>query len=114
MLPAKFRLKSKKEFNELFKRGETLANEYLIMKYSLETKPEIKVGFSVGLKFSKKATERNKAKRWLREAVREELAVIKPGSKLIFIINPKVKPSELSYSILKTEIQDLLRKGELL
>jgi ribonuclease P protein component len=114
MLPAKFRLKSKKEFDELFKKGKTLASERLIMKYSLETKLDIQVGFSAGLKFSKKATDRNKAKRWLREAVRAELSAIKPGAKIIFIINPRVKLSELSYSILKAEIQDLLRKGELL
>jgi ribonuclease P protein component len=114
MLPAKFRLKSRKEFNELFKKGKILASESLIMKYFLRAGPEIKIGFSAGLKFSKKATIRNKAKRWLREVARAELGNIKPGSKIIFIINPKVKPGELSYPTLKTEMQRLLRKGKLL
>ena len=114
MLPAKFRLKNKKEFSEVFRKGKSFASRNLVMKHESAGSDAVKVGFSVGLKFSKKAVKRNKVKRWLREAARTNLLGIKPGSKIIFILNPKVDFSTLNLALLRKEMKDLLQKSKLL
>lgn len=114
MLPSEYRLKKNREFSEIFKRGKSYSCRHLIMKYLEEDGSEIKIGFSVGLKFSKKASERNKAKRWLREAARANMKQIKPGSKIVFVLSPKADFSDLSLHLAKSEMQELLRKGKLI
>lgn len=114
MLPTRFRLKDKKEFNEVFRRGKTTSNEVLTMKHKKISREELKVGFSVGLKFSKKSSERNKIKRWMREAVRPVISRIKPGQRIIFLVNSKFPYKQMSYSLIQEKIGDLLRKAKLL
>ena len=114
MLPTQFRLKNKKEFSEVFQRGKTLSNEALIMKYTEIGSGELKVGFSAGLKFSKKSAERNKAKRWMREATRPLLGKIKKGHQIIFLINSKFPYEQMSYSLLEEKTEDLLMRAKLL
>lgn len=114
MLPVKFRLKNKKEFNTLFCGGKSSASENLSMKHQSNVGEGLKIGFSVGLRFSKKAAERNKVKRWLREAARKYVRAIKPGSRIIFIMNPRAGKSVLNYLSIQAEMLDLLRKEKLL
>jgi len=114
MLPAKFRLKDKKEFSETFKKGKSFSSRHLMMRLTRVSSAEIKVGFSVGLKFSKKAAERNKVKRWLREAVRESLGKFRPGAKIVFVLNSRSEFRELSLDILRQEVRDLLQISKLI
>jgi ribonuclease P protein component len=114
MLPAEFRLKDKKEFSETFRKGKSLFGSHLLLRHKNAGDAVAKIGFSVGLKFSKKAVERNKVKRWLREAVRENLDKIKPGAKIVFILNPKTEVQELSLDILRQEVQNLLKESKLI
>ncbi|MDI6778039.1 MAG: ribonuclease P protein component [Patescibacteria group bacterium] len=114
MLSIKYRLKSKKEFNEVFRRGKTISNDVLLAKYQRDNFGNLKIGFSVGVKFSKKASERNRAKRWLREAVRSMIEKIAPGHKIIFLINSKFSYEQMSCSLVKDKIEDLLGKAKLL
>ena len=58
-------------------------------------------GFGVGLKFSKKATRRNKVKRWMREAVRKKIEKITPGHRVIFLANPKYPEEKLNLEIIQ-------------
>lgn len=71
-LPKILKLKSKKEIEVLFKRGKTLKSYPLMLVYlqgSLEV--PFKVGFSVSKKHFKKAVDRNRIKRLLRENFRK-------------------------------------------
>jgi len=113
MLPAKFRLKDKREFGEAFKKGKFFSSRNLLIKFFRVDSSEIKVGFSVGLKFSKKAVERNQVRRWLREAARENLGNIRPGVKIVFVLNPKAQLRELDIALLQEEVRDLLKKSKL-
>jgi ribonuclease P protein component len=113
MLPAQFRLKNKKDFNEVFRRGKTVSNEVLIMKYEKAEDSEIKIGFSAGLKLSKKSSERNKAKRWMRQAARTLSGKIKKGHQIIFLINSKFPYEQISHSLVREKMQDLLIRAKL-
>lgn len=115
MLPAKYRLKGRKEFDELFRRGKTFSNDVLMIKVGQGEKEELsQFGFGASLKFSKKAAERNKAKRWMREAVRARLEQIQTGHKVVFFINPKFPKKELNFQLIAEKAENLLRKAKIL
>ncbi len=113
MLSAKHRLKSKKEFNDIFHRGKMVSNDVLLMKYKDSETKELKIGFSAGVKFSKKSSRRNKVKRWMREATREMIGDIQLGWQIVFLINSKFPYEQMSYALIQTKIRDLLGKAKL-
>ncbi len=84
------------------------------MKYDEAGAGELKIGFSVGLKYSKKSSERNRVKRWMREAVRPLLGKIKRGYQIIFLVNSKFPYKQMSYSLIKEKLEDLLTRAKLL
>lgn len=73
-----------------------------------------KFGFAASLKFSKKAAERNKVKRWMREAVRAKLENIQLGKEAVFLINPKAPKSELNLKVIQENIENLLKQAKIL
>ena len=87
----------------------------LIMKVSkrFEHGPT-KIGFAVGLKFSKKASQRNLIKRRLREAVRIQLKRIKSGNRIIFITKFPRAENKLNSGRLQESVKNLLIKANLL
>lgn len=114
MLPAKYRLSDKKLFNFVFRNGKTVSSEALILKFLPDFEGRTKIGFSVGLKFSKKAFRRNKVKRWMRESAREAIDKIKPGSHILFIINSRYPYEKLGYDLIRAETDKLLKKAKIL
>jgi ribonuclease P protein component len=70
----KERLKSRKQLDALFKSGKTLTVFPVKMFYALVEGQDnpVKAGVGVSKKFFKKAVERNRIKRLLREAYRTE------------------------------------------
>jgi ribonuclease P protein component len=115
MLPANHRLKGKKMFNDLFRAGKTFSNDALIMKVSGgDADQPTKFGFGASLKFSKKAVERNLAKRWMREAVRARLKEIQPGWQVAFLINSKLPKEKLNLNLIQEKTENLLKKANIL
>lgn len=115
MLPISHRLKGKKVFNDIFRLGKTFSNDALLMKVvSGEKGQPTKFGFAASLKFSKKAVERNKAKRWMREAVRARVKDVGPGKEVVFLINPKFPKSKLNSQLIQEKIENLLKKAKIL
>jgi ribonuclease P protein component len=115
MLPAKYRLKGKKIFDDLFRTGKSFSNEALMMKVGAgDTGEPSKFGFGASLKYSKKAVERNCAKRWMREAVRARIADIQPGFHILFFISPKFPKGDLSLSLIQKKAENLLKKAKIL
>jgi len=88
MLTQKNRLKKKKDFERVFKKGKGLKEDFLILKMSKNNLSQSRFGFIVGTKISKKAVLRNKLKRRLRELVRGKIEKIKKGFDIIFIAQP--------------------------
>lgn len=73
-----------------------------------------KFAFGASLKYSKKAVERNRAKRWMREAVREKIAEIQPGWNVIFFISPKIDKKKLNLEFIREKTENLLKKAKIL
>lgn len=69
-------------------------------------------GFVVSARVSKKATQRNRIKRLLREAVRENLEKIRSGFSVVFLVKPQSIDKERAE--LKSEVFKLLQKADLI
>lgn len=69
-------------------------------------------GFVVSTKVSKKAVERNRIKRRLRDIIRKNIDNIKAGFDIVVIASPL--SNKAKYQIIKDDLIDLLKKLKLL
>lgn len=107
MLPKKNRLKKDKDFKNIYLKGRVFQNNFFIIRI-LENYQDInRFGFVVSGNVSKKAVERNKLKRRLREIVRKNLNYFRKGYD--FVIIAKKDSCNKSYKILKENLLSLLK-----
>ena len=78
MLPKINWLTKKKDFELVFKKGESIKNDFLIFKILKNHLKENRFGFVVSKKVSNKASKRNRIKRRLRGAVLNRLKEVNP------------------------------------
>lgn len=72
MLPKKNRLTKKNEFDNVFKKGISVFNTILGIKITKNNLTESRFGIIVSNKISKKANERNKIKRRIKDCLKKE------------------------------------------
>lgn len=88
-LSKKNRLKKKKDFERVFKEGETAKGSFLFARYFNNEQGFPRVAFVVSLKVSKKAVVRNRIRRILSEAAGAELKNIRPAD-IVIIADKKI------------------------
>ena len=108
--PKKFRLRLKNEFQVLYTRGKRTRGKImtLIVHYPPENQ-EFKAGFTVRKKFYKRAVDRNKIKRRLREIVR--LNRSKLSQNIWFVVHAERGILDVSWQTLADEYNELCRKA---
>lgn len=84
MLPQNNRLKARRDFRRIYQKGRALPMPAFVLYYRRNNLTEFRVGFSVSKKIGN-AVIRNRVKRRLRAACREQSALFKPGYDYIFI-----------------------------
>lgn len=112
MLPKNNRLKNKKEFKEVFKKGKGFEKDFLFLKIKKINSDKSKFGFIVSRKINKKAVARNKIKRRLREVVKGQISKIKPGINVVMVVKKDIKEKE--FSEIKKTVTRLLKEAEIL
>ena len=112
MLPPKNRLKKKKDFEKVLKEGKGFTEDFLFLKIIKNNFEISRVGFIVGKKISKKASQRNKIKRRLREIIRLCLGKIQPGFDLVFLAKPGIEKRD--FWELEEMMHKILKKGKIL
>lgn len=112
MLSQKNRLKKKKDFERIAQKGKFFKENFLILKKVKNNLQWMRIGFVVSQKISKKAVERNKIKRKLRETVRANLDKIIPGYDIVFFTKKGIEKEE--FSEIKNSVEKLLRQAKLL
>ena len=106
MLSIKNRLRKKKEFSFIYKKGETYHTKYLTL-YCYKTKYNFcKVGFSVSKKIGDSVT-RHKVKRRLSEIVRLSIKNF-PINNYIFVSKNGIE--SLDYNALKEQVEQVISK----
>lgn len=109
MLPKENRLTKKTDFTQVSKRGEVIQSKNFGLAYFRANNNKApKFGFIVSNKISKKAVDRNKVKRVLRQVVRELVGDVKNG--LLFVLLVKKSILGASQDELKRELEGKLRQ----
>lgn len=107
MLPFKNRLKKKKDFESVFKQGRGVKQGLLYLKFKKNGLESSRFGIIAGKNFSKRAVDRNKIKRRIREIVRGRISYVKQGLDVIIVVMPKM---ENDYDRLEKTINKLFSK----
>ena len=110
MLPKQHRLTQKEDFRRAYSSRILFREGNLSLKMSKNDLPVSRIGFSVEKKYFKKAVERNRLKRILRELVQKNLTLIRPGFDIVIFC--RQAPTENSDGQ-NESMQKLLRKSGL-
>jgi len=111
MLPKNNRLTKKKDFEYVFKKGRSFKEDFLILKIVENHLGQIRFGFVVSQKISKKASLRNKIKRRISESVRFKIGKFKKRLDGILIALPEIEKKDF-WKIDET-IEKLFKKAKI-
>ncbi|RJO62250.1 ribonuclease P protein component [candidate division WS5 bacterium] len=113
MLSREKRLTKGRDFDRVYQKGKRLSSESFNLNLSANRSAVTRVGIVVGKKFSKKAVERNRAKRVFREAVKEVYTDIKPGFDMVIFVKGAYSKN-LKMETARKEIVELMKKAGVL
>lgn len=111
MLKKENRLNKQKEFDHVFQNGVSSFDKILGVKAVRNEFSRSRFGVIVSNKVSKKAVDRNRVKRRLREAIRSYLEDMKPGFDVVALALPPSRDKE--FSELKDSYYKHLKKLDL-
>ena len=113
MLPFKNRLTRRKDHEQVQKLGVFVSLNNIAIKFIEQDLKETRIGIVVGLKYSKKAVERNQVKRIIRDIVQPELKNIKKGVDIVIMARKREDEKTKSINF-KKNILEALIKGQLI
>ena len=123
-LPKAYRLKSRQDFQAVFREGIRRHSSHFTLralKPTLATEPSLdaappstKIGIAISTKVSKRAVVRNKIKRQITAALHQLLPKLLPGWRLVLIVKPTTKESECETQKFLQELEQLLAQTEVL
>ena len=113
MLPEPHRLKSNYDFRRVKRIGRAFHSPLFVFLYApAKDRSVSRFGFVASTKFDKRAVARNRARRLLREAVRERLEMIKPGFDIILIAKKPIK--DVKFQKVSASFHQVLSKVSLI
>ncbi len=95
------------------KLGSFVALNNIAIKSLKNDSPDTRVGVVVGLKYSKKAVERNQVKRLIRDIVQAELKTLDKGWDIVIMARKRAEERSGSINF-KKNILEALEKGGML
>lgn len=104
-------LKKKKDFDEVFQNGKSIASKYLVFYWNPNNKDNNRYGFSISKRIGK-AVVRNKLKRRLKEIIRTDIeSNYSKGYDIIIIARNPV--NSLDFHGIKKDLKKLYRRAGL-
>lgn len=92
VLRKSYRVKTEKDFQEVFENGKSTANRaFVIYVLAKPDNKHFRVGISVGKKVGHTAVVRNRLKRYIRAALTEAKSEIQPQADFLVIARPYVR-----------------------
>lgn len=113
MLPFKNRLAKRKDIANVQNQGQAYFSGNVSIKIVKNNLDQTRIGFIASAKNFPKATERNRAKRLLREIFRQKLPVIKKNLDILVFVRKQAKEKSEKKS-LKKEVREIFKKAGLL
>ena len=113
MLSKKYRLKKKKDFERIYKSGQTIQQDFLLFKILENELENPRIGIVISKKTLAKATARNLVKRRIREAVRRLLPQISKNIDII-ITACKGVSKDKSFEQIETLIEQAFIKAKII
>lgn len=110
--PKAERLRRQKDIQACLREGKRYRNKLVTLYVRWTGGKGRRVAFSVGRKVAKKATQRNKIKRWLREAYRTKRWAMKEGVDLFVIAQPACAAA--NFQAVDAALTELLIAAEVL
>jgi len=105
-----YRLRKRRDFSYTYKKGKSVANQYLVLVYRRTGFCVTRAGFSVSKKFGN-SVKRNRIRRQLREIYRKRIPHVKEGYDLIFVVRKNAR--DVEFSKLEEAVDNLLKRAEL-
>jgi len=113
MLPIKKRLSKSKDIQKILRLGQAFFSGNVVLKFLKNNLGQVRVGFVVGTGVSKKATERNKIKRSLREFFRPAMEAIRESTDVLVLVRHCGK-DKIEKAKLVKDVQNALEKSKML
>ena len=107
MLTQKNRLKKRKDIENVFKKGKTIAGRLVFLKLLKNKLDFNRFALIVSLKISKKAVVRNKIRRQLRALIKDSLSDIKTGFDILIIAKPEI--IDKNYQEIENDIEKIFQ-----
>lgn len=132
-LPSSHRLKSRHDFQAVFKEGVRKHGTYMTLRAlrpSPSTQPTedtaskkqnqrenteqqpVRIGISISTKVSKRAVVRNRIKRQIAAQLHKMLPRLSPGWRLVFVVKPSAAQQECVTQQFLQELEQLLVQAE--
>ena len=109
MLKRRYRLKSPALFKRTLSATRLCANSSFVAYGLLQESTETRFGFIVSTKVHKRATRRNKIKRWFREIIRKDILSVTPKlSYRAVVIIARQGMLDAQYSDVRTRLIECL------
>lgn len=101
------RISSRKEFLEIKNKGKIISSSLFGAICLVDETEEIKFGFVISKKISKRAVDRNKIKRRLCEVLVKNLNKFKAGTKIVFLAKKSLLGADIEK--IEEEIDKLIK-----
>ena len=105
MLKSANRLSKNKEFDHVFKTGQSFYGKIIGIKAAENGLDTNRIGILISTKVSKKAVVRNRFKRQVRSVIQTELPALKTGKDLVIIVSSLILDKNFQ------DIQDIIKNG---
>jgi len=114
MLARPFRITKKEDFEAAYRQGKNFSLGPIVMIVRDNGSNSTRFGVVASTKFSKKAVERNRIKRQIREILRKNKENVRSGQDIVISVRKTNSRARYSSFELKTAILESLRKAKLI
>lgn len=112
MLAKLSRLKRKKDFARIFKKGKGFRGQDLFLKVLPGLGAQSRFGIIVSQKISKKASERNKIRRRIRAAIFKKLPALGDNFDVVLLTAPGIEKKD--FRAIEKTITELFKKASII
>lgn len=108
-LPPAARLRTKREFDAVFEQGARVNGQLLAVLVRKSAGEESRIGIPCGKRFSKRAVDRNRFRRLIREVFRLHRREWK--SPVEVVVLPRCRPAQCNFQLFEKEFLQLVAKA---